>query len=169
VGTDVLSDFQDAAGLPDVEFERPPAGPVNASLNEIATRVAMRNRHLIGGVHDNELTDLLRRLGGPAAVSAINTGLYPDAAARRELLGHYAASNERVRERYLPALPAGGLFPDHFDASPAVGAEELVERELDLLWSVLFGLAREMSRAGVKNALWRLDDVGEVGLAPAED
>jgi hypothetical protein len=169
VGGDVVSDYQDAAGLAAGEFERPPAGPVNASLNEIATRVAMRNRHLIGGVHDNELTDLLRRLGGPAAVSAINTGLYPDPAARRELLKHYAASNERVRERYVPALPEGGLFPDTFDAPPAVGAEERVERELDLLWSVAFGLARELRLARGKNALWRLDDVGEVGLAPPED
>jgi hypothetical protein len=168
-GGDVVQDFVGALGIDATGLELAHGAAVNQSLNEVALRVAMRNRHLFKGIHDNELTDFLKNYGRRAALVPVATGLYPDAAGRRAIVERYAQSNERVRERHLPNLPIGGLFSDVFADSPPADAQKIVEYELDLLWSALFQLYREVRQGRPAGLPATLDDVGEIGLAPPEE
>ncbi len=142
---DVVADFFDAIGVdPHGLVGVGSANPdVNRSVNEIAMRVAARNPSHFQDVHDNRFREFLGLLGGERVYEKVNTGLYIDAAERRELVGLYAESNERLRMRRCPWLPEGGLFSDDFEEpGPTIGEREQIDRELDLLWTVVFASYR---------------------------
>lgn len=138
---DVVADFFDtigvnAHGLVGVGTAN---ASVNRSFNEIAMRVAGRNPSHFQDVHDNRFREFLGLLGGERVYEKVNTGLYLDAVERRELVGLYAESNELLRMRHCPWLPEGGLFSDDYEEpGPIIGEREQIDRELDLLWTVVF-------------------------------
>ncbi len=149
---DIAADFLAAIGV-DRQSMTLDTEPINRSLNEVAMRVAMRNRHLFAGAQDHDFLEFLASVGGRAAYEAFDTGLYFSAQERRDLLETYAASNERLRARYFPELPEGALFPEPADdkATPA-DRFEVLERELDLLWSTVYAAWRTERSNGRRNS-----------------
>jgi hypothetical protein len=140
VGGDVVTDFLDVLGVP-TDGLTISNEPVNRGLNDVATRIAVRNPHLFVGRHDHRFIQFLQRFGGNLATVPINAGLAISADERRALVALHADGNESVRQRYFPELPEGGLFSSTFvEAEPALESNELLEREMDLLWTVLFRL-----------------------------
>jgi len=136
---DVVADFLSVIGLASDDLVGGHETAINRSLNEVAMRVAVRNRGHFTDVHDRRFTDFLRQLGGPGLYEPVNTGLYWDAGARRAIVDLYAESNERLRQRHFPELAAGGLFSTEFgDAGLVLSETERIERELDLAWTVMF-------------------------------
>jgi hypothetical protein len=163
---DVVADFIEFLGVPRDGLEQSDEERVNRSLNEVATLVAMRNRHLFDGRHDRDFSNFLRYYGDTAATTPVGTGAFLSADERRALVARYDASNEAVRRRYLPELPEGGLFSRVYPTTDALDGDQRILRELDLLWNVIYRMYREMRLPLPELAL---DDVGEIGLPPPEE
>jgi hypothetical protein len=148
VGGDAALDFLDLLGFT-ANLVTVRSAPVNPGLNELAMLVARRNRHLYAGPHDHRFTTFLATYGGEMATAAQPLGLGIGRAERRAIVEAYAPSNEVVRRRYFPELPEGGLFSTEFaeEAAP-VARDELVDRELDLLWSIVYRIAARAEGGG---------------------
>jgi hypothetical protein len=144
VGGDVVTDFLYLLGVPAEALLLDPE-PVNRGLNELAMTIAMRNRHLFLGRHDHRFTQFLARYGADLVTEPISAGLGLAPEQRRALVAAYAEGNERIRKRWFPQLPEGGLFSTDFEQTgEPLGPEGLRERELDLLWTILFRLDSEI-------------------------
>jgi hypothetical protein len=139
VDGNVVTDFLKIVGV-SPEIVRLPSDRINATLNEVAMRVAQRNRELYDGLHDSRFSEFIRDLGGKAATERVQTGLYFDGDARVEFLAAYDDANERLRARHFPDLPVGGLFELSAPDGDVLDGEPVIQRELDLLWRVAFKL-----------------------------
>jgi hypothetical protein len=139
-GGDVALDFLQAIGADSTGMVIT-GETVNRTLNEVAMRVASRNRDLFADAQDHGFLEFLATNGGEAAVARVNTGLFFDDAHRRSVLEAYSASNERLRARYFPGLPPGGLFAVDGPEMEPISHERQIELELDLLWNVIYRLS----------------------------
>jgi hypothetical protein len=163
---DVVVDFMQLLDVPMDGLQLADEERINRSLNEVATLVAMRNRHQFDGRHDRDFSNFLRFYGALAATTSVNSGAFLSGDERRALVARYSDSNEAVRQHYRPDLPVGGLFSDDYPTTDALDGDQRVMRELDLLWNVIYRMYREMRLPLPELAL---DDVGEIGLPPPEE
>lgn len=138
VGHDAILDFMDVLEVP-TEGLSLTVTPVNRGLNDVAMRIATRNRGLFRDAHDNRFTDFLSSLGGELAHDRGSGGASLSPETRRRMMAAYAAPNEQLRKRHFPELPEGRLFDDDVsdDVSP-VDDQDLLIKELDLIWCILF-------------------------------
>jgi hypothetical protein len=135
---DVAADFLAATEIDSAGLDGVGNTTANERMNEVALRIVARNPGLFRHEHDNRFTDFLRTFGGALVAEPTPTGLMWTRDERQRVVALYADSNERVRARYFPDRPEGGLFGTYVpeDEQP-LSEDEQLRRELALLRTVV--------------------------------
>jgi len=146
IGGDLLADFSGRAGIArltlpeDQRFRNPSIG---SALCDVLSRI----HGIYDGKGDRKVRQLLSRLDASRDLVFSSDKRLLSTGLRHQILGHFRADNEQLRERYFPSVPFDELFglpvPEGDDEglvslrARVDGLRDVVAIQLDIILSLL--------------------------------
>lgn len=148
---DVVPDFFHTTGL-SMDGHTPLRGLINRSFTEAIGRMAEQVVDVFESIHDNRFYNALTYAIGPKAFKSSKGSSLLTLEQRLRILDAYRDSNEALRARYLPSLPADApLFPPPTEKDVVtLTPEQARQEEHELLIRAVYGLARQQMDINAK-------------------